>query len=274
MIGFIHSAFGQAWQLGYNYTRPIEPMATNVGLIHNFNTSVFLPIPKTALQIGLEGSFGRYAKQVSRQEYTFPNDPTMTTDVNVYVFNRVNSIFLTSQFEFVKEGMIKPYLNLSAGRMWFKTELSIDDIDDRDNCEPYISTETLLLDGSTVGKLGLGFRFDLSYFLKKHIPIDSWYLDFGAFYTAGMRNVRYMSVYAPPPHQHHNPQTASTQLVEMDFINTQTQVVHKHHVGYVYESPIKLLDFRVGFVFFFKGEERYHRVKRKSNYVKFKRYKR
>jgi hypothetical protein len=247
IIGTTHSAFCQLLGgYGYNYSRPVGPMATNIERIHNINAYISFQIPKTPWQIGLEGSLGRYAKQKTRQVYTFPDDSTMTTDVNVNVFNQVSSIFLTSQFELFKKGRINPYVNLSVGRMWFKTELRIDDIDDTDNCMPSISTEPLLFDESTVGKLGLGFRIDLSYSKK---GTDNYYLDFGVFYMAGMRNVRYMSAYAPPPHQHHNPQPTSTQLVEVDFINTQTQIVHKHHVGYVYESPIKLLDFRVRFVF-------------------------
>jgi hypothetical protein len=286
ILGTIHSAFCQLLGgYGYNYSRPIGPMATNIERIHSFNPSLFFPIPETTWQIGLEGSWGRYAKQKTQQEYTFPNDPTMITNVNVNVFNQVNSIFLTSQFEFVKQGKIKPYVNLSIGRMWFKTELRIDDIDETDDCEP-LYTETLLLDGSTVGKMGLGFRIDLPYSEK-----SSWYVDFGVFYMAGMRNVRYMSTYAPTPQQHHNPQPTSTQLIEMDFINTQTQIVHKHHVGYVYESPIKLLDFRVRAVFPLieggneanernKPNKRHYQVKRKNpfknkkNYQKFRRFKR
>jgi hypothetical protein len=278
MIGFIHSAFGQVWQFGYNYSLPKEDMATNIKQIHSFNMSLSFPIPKTTLYLGLEGNFGGYAKQVSRQEYTFPDEPTRTAPVDVSVYNRVNSLLLFSQFEFTKKGMIRPYINLSGGRMWYTTKLTIDDIDPDYYCDVYLERTTLLTDGSTVGKLGLGFRFDLSYIFKKGVFIDNWYLDLGAFYTSGTRNVRYMSTYAPPPHQHHNPQPTAPQLVEMNFINTQTQIVHKHHVGYVYESPIKLLDFRVRSVFSLGGLERYHKGKRKnpykSNYVKFKRYKR
>ena len=33
------------------------------------------------------------------------------------------------------------------------------------------------------------------------------------------------------------------------FINTQTQVVHEHHVGYVYSNVLSMVEYRLGVIY-------------------------
>ena len=41
---------------------------------------------------------------------------------------------------------------------------------------------------------------------------------------------------------------APDQDVMARFINTQTQVIHEHHVGYVYRSVMNMMDYRIGII--------------------------
>lgn len=52
------------------------------------------------------------------------------------------------------------------------------------------------------------------------------------------------------PSTHHGSAPPNrTGTVEASFINTQTQVIHKHHVGYVYSSYAQMMDYRLTFSF-------------------------
>ncbi len=44
----------------------------------------------------------------------------------------------------------------------------------------------------------------------------------------------------------HSSMSTRVQDVDAQFINTQTQVVHTHHVGYLYNSFVQMMDFRLG----------------------------
>jgi hypothetical protein len=43
-------------------------------------------------------------------------------------------------------------------------------------------------------------------------------------------------------------QPAPDQDVMAKFINTQTQVIHEHHVGYIYSSLLNMVEYRFGVV--------------------------
>jgi hypothetical protein len=110
-----------------------------------------------------------------------------------------------------------------------------------------VETDILKEDGTMIASFGAGFRWDLSNLFKK-MNEGRLFMDLNANFTQG-GYVDYMNTDAPDsanPHTH----TSSTD-VEADFLNTQTQVIHKHHVGYLYTSPVQMMDYRLGIVFRF-----------------------
>jgi hypothetical protein len=68
------------------------------------------------------------------------------------------------------------------------------------------------------------------------------FLDLNAHLTQGGQ-VDYMSV-----DKKHNSSTAVSD-VKAKFINTQTQVIHEHHVGNVYSSLAEMTEYRFGIAF-------------------------
>jgi hypothetical protein len=53
-----------------------------------------------------------------------------------------------------------------------------------------------------------------------------------------------MNADADPHHQKGAPDVGH---VTAEFINTQTMIVHEHHVGHLYQSPVQMTELRVGF---------------------------
>ena len=125
------------------------------------------------------------------------------------------------------------------------TDLNIYDPDEWDHCSP-VESDILQKDGTLIGSLGAGFRLDMVSVFRKSEP-GKFYLDFHSSVTQG-GTVKYMNSDAPDNHPaNHN----ATDVVTAQFVNTQTQVYHSHHVGTLYASPVQLLDFTLGAVFRF-----------------------
>jgi hypothetical protein len=133
---------------------------------------------------------------------------------------------------------------VKLGYTQFNTELNIYDPDEDDHCEP-VEHEVLYKDGTFTGVFGAGAKFDLAKIFNA-MEAGKLYVDCSINYTEGGQ-VRYMNSDAT---QHHATTTDGGHVMA-DFINTQTQVVHKHHVGNLYESRVKMTELRFGFTFNF-----------------------
>ncbi|MCU0446318.1 MAG: hypothetical protein MUE85_15535 [Microscillaceae bacterium] len=228
------------FNVAYDYSRPQGEMAVNIRRIHGAALQGLFHFSKLPLSVGLELGFGGYGYQSQRQTYTFNDGSQTETDVNVS--NNIGNILLVSQLNLLKPSMFNPYIQLRAGMTRYYTNLYIEDPQDVDNCHP-LEQDILISDRALMASLGTGVKWDLSSVFKK-IADNRVFLDLGINYTLGPR-VRYMNV-NEPAHQEMN-----VEGYEAQFINNQTQIVHKHHVGYVYSSPIEMFNFRFGFSFQF-----------------------
>jgi hypothetical protein len=81
---------------------------------------------------------------------------------------------------------------------------------------------------------------DFSALFKK-MNEQTFYFDL-SIHTSQGGTIRYMNV-------NHDPsQPMPERDVMAKFINTQTQVIHEHHVGYVYTSLVNMVEYRLGVV--------------------------
>ena len=193
---------------------------------------------KAPFSAGLEINFGNYGYQTTRQEYAFDDGSVTETDVNVS--NNIFSLYLTGKHFLRNDKNINPYLSAKAGWSWFTTNLTIEDPQDAYGCHP-IESEILARDNTYTFTVGGGMRVDFNTFFKSS-PQGRFYLDLNVHGTHG-GIVKYMNAdreahYQVPDHD-----------VIARFINTQTQVVHEHHVGYVYTNVLKMLEYRLGFIY-------------------------
>lgn len=232
----------QSWQgefgLGYTYMEPLGSMSNNIKRGHGFTADYFITPKNSRFAYGLEFSYTLYGHDKSEQVYTFSDGSTANMDI--VVDNSISNLLLAGRYYLRDESILRPFINVKAGYSWYKTDLNIYDPDELDHCEP-VDHDLLLKDGTLVLSAGGGFHYDLSAIFKKVSP-NRFLFTLNANLALGGR-VNYMNTDAP---SHHDP---SAQDVNARFINTQTQVVHEHHVGYVYSSYAELLDIRAGLIF-------------------------
>lgn len=239
----VTTALAQEWtpSLGVNYafTLPTGGMKQNVRFGNGAIVNLLFEAPSHRVAGGLELNFSGYGRSKSEQDYTFPDGTS--APMNVIVNNTFTNLMATTRLYMVVDGPVRPYATVKAGYSFFRTRLVIEDPDAQDSCEP-VESDLLSHDGTFVYSAGGGIRIDASWIFRKQ-PRGMWYIDVSSAMTQGGR-VSYMNEDAPDP-SNHNMSTRAKE-VQAEFINTQTQVVHAHHVGYLYNSFVQMMDFRLG----------------------------
>lgn len=241
----LHSAFAQwsrEWAMGYSHTNPSGKMKQNINQGNGITSDFLLNSPSQKFSIGAGFNYTIYGYDQSTQEYIFTDGTIADMDINVT--NAFVNLAAVGRYYLVTGKNILPYLEAKAGYSWFRTDLNIYDPDDFDNCEP-VETDLLQKDGTLIYSIGGGLQYDLSSVFKK-LRKDYLLVNVSANYTRGGL-VNYMNADAPEPH--HGRTSNRTGNLEADFINTQTQVIHKHHVGYVYSSYAQMMDYRLSLAF-------------------------
>ncbi len=227
---------------GYTYAAPINTMKRNISSGNGFTLDYYLiPNNNNRLAFGADFNYTIYGFDKSRQEYTF-NDGSVAP-MDIIVNNSFMNFMLGTRYYITgAEGKaVRPYINVRGGYTWFRTNLNIYDPDDTDHCKP-VDKDLLMKDGTVSISGGGGLHWDLSSIFKRRPP-NTLLFNLSANLTLGGR-VSYMNTDGPEPgHTHH------TTDVTARFINTHTQVVHEHHVGYVYSSYVEMVEIRAGFVF-------------------------
>ena len=228
----------QNYQLSgnFNLSQPVGLMSTSMD--NAFGLSMELSREfKAPLSAGLQLNFGNYGYETTRQQYTFDDGSVTDTDVNVS--NNLMSLLLTGKHFLRRDKKFNPYLSAKAGWSWFTTNLTIQDPADLDGCHP-IDSEVISRDNTYTFSGGAGLRIDFNSVFKSSTE-GRFYFDLSIHATHG-GIVKYMNVDKKPGN--HQPD----QDVIAKFINTRTQVIHEHHVGYVYSSVLNMVEYRAGVV--------------------------
>lgn len=245
LLVFGAAAFAQ-WQVSYgmnfNVGHPTRGMSQFISRGHGI--TIYMEARKEGMRVSpiFEISYLNYGRDKSRQTYEF-SDGT-TADMDIVVGNDVMTAMGGAKIYLRSQGFLQPYVVVKAGRTSYMTNLSIFDPDDGDHCEP-VDSDVLSRDATWVYGAGGGLQIDMASVLSRRLEPGIMYLDLGINSQQGGR-VNYMNVDAPVTASQHSMGTRS-QDVQADFLNTQTQVVHQHHVGYLYNSFVQMVDFRIGF---------------------------
>lgn len=242
----INTAFGQwgrEFSVGYAFASPSGKMKQNIkqgnGVILDFH----LVSPSKKFSLGADFNYSIYGFDQSRQQYTFSDGTTADMDVNVT--NSFTNLMVVGRYYLLTDKKVLPFVEGKAGYSWFRTNLNIYDPDDFDSCKP-IEKDILQKDGTVVYSFGGGLRYDLAPLFKR-LGENHFFVNVSASYTQGGL-VSYMNTDVPSTH-HGSAPPNRTGTVEASFINTQTQIIHKHHVGYVYSSYAQMMDYRLTFSF-------------------------
>lgn len=238
------SVCAQSWtntfSANYGFALPTGGMKPYVRNGHALNINVLFEAPSKRVATGLELSFTGYGHSKREMDYTFP-DGTWAP-MNLVITNSILSAMAMTRLYLVLDGPVRPYATFRAGYTHFGTRLNIVDPNDGDSCEP-VESSLLSRDGTFAYGAGGGVRIDIAW-LAKNVERGKYFIDFSSNMLQGGR-VSYMNEDAPEPNMNHRSTTRAKE-VEAQFINTQTQVVHAHHVGYLYNSFVQMMDFRLG----------------------------
>ncbi len=240
LIALACVSFAQQWDMGmgFNFSKPIGGMATNIdhGLGVSFEGAYVLK--NAPFSLGAEFSYNGYGHDKTRQQYTF--DDGSVTETNVIVTNSYSNLMGTGKFFLRKNKLISPYFSAKLGYSWYRTTLRIEDPEDADGCQP-LEQDHLVKDGTFAVSGGAGVRVDFSSIFRK-MKSNTVFFDINAHMTQG-GTVRYMNVDKPVSHQNHDSDVVAR------FINNRTQVIHEHHVGYIYNSLVEMMEYRLGVVY-------------------------
>jgi hypothetical protein len=216
----------------YVFSAPRGTMQQNIKNANGVTVDFYLTPKEKRYSFGFEMAYNGYGHDKSTQNYTM--DDGSVAPMDIVVNNSFFNMMLAGRY-FLMDGTIKPFITGKVGYSFFNTNLSIYDPNDMDQCEP-VDGDALSKDATAIFSGGAGVRWDL---LPKKCP-GLLSINISANYSAGGK-VNYMNVDAPS-HSHAN----HTSDVYARFINTQTQVIHEHHVGNVYSTSLEFLDFRIG----------------------------
>lgn len=229
----------QSWEFGSDFvlTQPVAGM--NKSMNNAFGMSFHMARRfESAFSLGLEGSLNNYGTKTTPEAYTFDDGSVTETDVNVS--HDMYTLQLTGKY-FLRNGKnISPYVSGKVGMNWFATTLTIEDPEDEYSCHP-LESDILSSDHTYLVSGGAGVRIDFNTFFEK-MSSQRMYLDLSVHTSQGGA-VKYMNSEVEPS------QPPSEDHVMGQFINTQSMVVHEHHVGYVYSSLVNTVDYRLGMIF-------------------------
>jgi opacity protein-like surface antigen len=243
------AAFAQAeLSASYSYFAPQQRMSPFIQGAYGVSMQGLYQLPNSRIALGANIGLNSYGSQSTRQTYRFSDGSSTETDVEVN--NNFFNLNLVGRADLLGSGPVIPYLMGQAGYNLYYTNLYIADPNDVDGCKP-LENNSLMKDGAFSLTGGAGVRWDLGTVLK-NAGMNRFYVDFSANYTGGGR-VRYMNVNIPADpdpvaHQHTTPGSDAVPFTTQ-FINPNNRVVHEHHVGDVYASPIQMLSFKLGMVF-------------------------
>jgi hypothetical protein len=225
-----------------NFSQPVGMMSKNMNNAFGLSMDISHQF-KAPFSLGLELGLGNYGYQTTRQEYTFDDGSVTETDVNVS--NNMFSLLLTGKHFLRPDKKINPYLSGKAGWTWFTTNLTIEDPEDESSCHP-LESDILSRDATYNFSGGAGVRIDVNSIFKR-TEEKRLYFDISVHATHG-GIIKYMNVEMDPS------MSPPDQDVMAKFINTNTQVIHEHHVGYVYTSVLNMVEYRFGMVFRLGGK--------------------
>lgn len=232
--------------IGYSLGAPQQKMNEKINPLHSLTTGIFFRIPGTdnRLELGAEGSWGTYASTQKEQTFNFGNGTSTRTFVN-YSSNVLQG-GLTARVLLLKNKPVTPYLSGRAGYSSFYSRIFIEDPHDVDGCRP-LDQKTLMRDGTFMAGYGGGLQIDWTVFspkaFKKRGFIDLRVQNIRGGKLDYINTKKLIDASAPPP------PGEDGKAVSVKFINVTTNEIHEHQVAEVYTTPLRMLEFKLSWVF-------------------------
>ncbi len=231
--------------IDYGLGLPQQQMARNIQAIHNLHLGGLYRLPNQLrnLSVGLELGVGMYAHEKINQTFNF--DANTSTVVPVNYNSNVLNANVQARYQLLDDNrLIVPYVSAKAGLYNFYSNITIEDPNDADGCQP-LDKKNIINDKTFYWGAGAGFQIDPSVFSRRKrdgpVKID---LSVNTIYGGKLDyiNTKHLK------DEQEIPDTGGKPLM-VKFINAGTQDIHQHKVAQVYTSPLRILEIRGGVVF-------------------------
>ena len=233
----------------YSLSLPQHEMKKNIRPVHSMNFNFLSHLKKMSnLSLGIEAGFGEYASFTKEQEIRFPDGSGFDADVT-YSSNVVTMGILT-RYQFFKEAKVNPFITGKLGYARFFSSVYVDDPKNEDDCKP-LEKKTPVSDHSFFASYGAGLQIDVS---SRKNPQRA-YIDISVSQLHGTK-LDYIDIREIKDNEHEHDMDGGSQPpaidgktpVSISFINVSTQTIHKHQLATVYNSSLRLLELKAGFV--------------------------
>jgi hypothetical protein len=234
----------------YSLSVPGATMRDNINPLHGITGSFLYGLPGTSERfiVGAEIGVGNYAYVTKEQDLRFPDGSGIKTMVD-YTSNAWNAALL-SRFTILNKGKYIPYLSIKGGFTEFFSNIFVEDPEDPSSCKA-LERKNIIRDNTFFLAYGGGVQLDLSLFAKKQQP-GKYRIDISVNKISGGR-LNYINTKNIESHVHTDPnnppEPGKGDPLKIRFINITTQAIHEHQVAEVYNSPLRMLDIKVGMVF-------------------------
>ncbi len=226
---------------GYSLSAPQQKMADNIKPLHSLVAGIYYQLPGkfSRVHTGIEAGWGVYANTRKMQTFTFDNGDVTKTDVN-YSSNVVQGS-LTARVLLLENKKAMPYISGKAGYASFYSNIFIEDPHDAGGCKA-LEKRNIIKDGSITAGYGGGLLLDWNLFSKK-VRKGNGYIDISVSNNRG-NNIDYINTKKLIDASNPPTGTDGKPLV-IKFINASTQQIHEHQVAEVYNTSIRMLEFKI-----------------------------
>lgn len=232
--------------LSYSLSLPQHEMKQNIRPVHGIN-AVFMSHIKGFSQLswGVEAGLGQYAGFTKDQDIRFPDGTGINTKVS-YSSNVATAGILT-RYHFLKDAKVNPFVTGRLGYANFFSKVRVADPEDEDDCKP-LDKKTPINDHSFFAAYGAGLQIDIS---SKKKTKNAW-IDVSVNRLHGTK-LDYINIKDIKDQVHNDPNNPApssdkTEPLTLRFVNVSTQTIHEHQLAEVYNSPLRLLEMKIGVV--------------------------
>lgn len=242
------AGFGQDFYMngGYALGAPQQKMNEKINPLHSLSLGIHYQVPGTnkRLQLGAEAGWGTYANTSKEQTFNFGGGASTVTNVN-YSSNVLQGA-LTGRLLLGVDKKLTPYISAKLGYSSFYSNIFIEDPHDADGCKP-LDQKNIIKDGTIMGGYGGGVQMDWALFSpsasKKRMYIDLRVQSIRGGKLDYINTRKLIDASAPPP------PGEDGKAVSVKFINASTNQIHEHQVAEVYTTPLRMLEFKLSWLF-------------------------
>ena len=233
----------------YSLSLPQHEMRNNIRPVHSLNFNFMSHLKKMRnLSLGIEAAFGAYANFTKDHEIRLPEGSGFNAEVT-YSSNVVAAGVLT-RYQFFKEAKVNPFITGKLGYANFFSSVYVDDPQNDYDCKP-LERKTPVADHGFFASYGAGLQIDVS---TSKNPQRAWITISASQLHCTKLNYIDIREIKDNDHEHDvdggspTPPAEGKTPVSISFINVSTQAIHKHQLATVYNSSLRLLEMKVGFV--------------------------